>query len=75
MNDRIRSKPPINNPESWSNGVINSIKDTSSGKEVEVNSDDRQVVLSVTDSIYDLFTSRLESETVEGETIWYKKKS
>lgn len=75
MNDRIRSKPPKNDPESWSYGAIKSVRNTSSGVEIKVISGNDEALLSITDSIYELFTSRLESDSEKGEEIWYKEKN
>lgn len=70
--DRIRAKKPVREIEKWEKATLeelNSEKNTVTVK----NTENEEVELEITQELLKLFTSRMEG-TVEGGTVWYKKK-
>lgn len=71
MEDRIRAEKPNKNPNRWNQGTINS-HSVESGHVIVELTDSTEV--KVSEAIFELFTSRLESDEVKGCEAWYKLK-
>lgn len=69
--DRIRAKKPVRNQKDWTKGQI---IETKNKKHVVVkNENGSKATLNVSESLFELFTSRMEGE-VKGGMVWYQKK-
>lgn len=76
MDDRIRAKPPKTESHKWTEGTIEKITDSSSGVNVTVSTQSREIQLEITNAVYELFTDRLETENqIEEEPVWFINKS
>lgn len=71
MEDRVRAEKPIKNPEKWNESTINSYV-VNQGKAVIEFSDSNEVTVS--EAIFELFTSRLEEDDIQGCEAWYRIK-
>jgi hypothetical protein len=77
--DRIHAREPQQDPQRWSSGVIDSLREADGHCVVTVEPDDgsETLELTVTFAVRDLFVSRLpidEEDSPVGERIWYRKR-
>lgn len=78
--DRIHSREPQQDPERWTSGRIDSLREENGHCVVTVTPDresGHQLELTVTFAVRDLFVSRLPIDADEspiGERIWYRKR-
>lgn len=75
--DRIHAQKPQQDPENWSTGQIESIRNEDGHCIVTANTDEGLIELTVTTAIRDLFVSRLsiaEEESPVGKEIWFKRR-
>ena len=76
MNDRIRAKPPTTDVERWREGVVLSVRLDEHERRytvvVEPTEADDRVEVAVSESIYDLFTGRLDADDPVGERVWIR---
>lgn len=71
MEDRVRAEKPIKNPKKWNESTIDSYV-VNQGKAVIEFSDNNEVTVS--EAIFELFTSRLEEDDIQGCEAWYRIK-
>ena len=73
--DRVRAKSPVNEVNSWTEGIVRNIESTTDNRYcVTVESESKEHELNLDDALYNLFSGRLESEDPVGEKVWFKEK-
>lgn len=75
MNDRIRARPPATDVDRWWEGVVREVRfdEHEHRYTVTVEPDDGDPVeVTLSESLYDLFTGRLDADEPVGETVWVR---
>ena len=75
MNDRVRAKPPTTEVDRWQEGVVRAVRFDDHERRYTVvvePSDGDRVGVTVSESIYDLFTGRIDGDEPVGETVWFR---
>ena len=71
MEDRIRAEKPKKEPDSWSKGVIVSHSMESGRVVIKFENNDE---VTISEAIFELFTSRLDSKNLKDSEAWYRIK-
>jgi hypothetical protein len=75
VHDRIRAKPPATEPDRWQEAVVRSVRFDDHEHRYTVTvavADGDTVEVTVSESLYDLFTGRLDAADPVGETVWVR---
>lgn len=72
--DRIRAKKPVQNIERWNSGEIVRISNEDGKYKINLSTESDNIDLIVSESIYELFTRRLESDNPIGEDVFFIQK-
>ncbi len=76
VHDRIHAREPSHHVDRWTVGTITVITERDGHCVVTVDADGRQVDLTVTLAVRDLFVGRLdiaEGESPVGERVWFRE--
>lgn len=74
MEDRIRAKNPPKNDNSWEKGTVVDYEKIQNKVKIQINSDSGIEYVEVSESIFELFKSRVEAEDICNSDCWYKIK-